>query len=66
MIRHPNRVVPELLGSVRERDRGVEIRRTPVTTTAPSFHSRCRNVLTVAVATSGTDATASRNSTTMA
>ena len=39
---------------------------TLVTTTAPTFHSRCRSVLTVAVATSGTVATASRNSTTMA
>src|SRR5262245_35598821 len=47
-------------------DRCNQIRRTPVTTTAPIFHSRCRNVLTVAVATSGTAATASRHSTTLA
>src|SRR5262249_25743297 len=37
-----------------------------VTSTAPTFHSFCRKVWTVAVATSGTPAVASRNSTTMA
>ena len=43
-----------------------QIRRTLVFTTAPTFHSRCRNVLTSAVATSGIAAVASRNNTTMA
>src|SRR5262249_30395518 len=47
-------------------DRCNQIRRGLVTTRAATFHSRCRSVLTVAVATSGTAATASRNSTTMA
>src|SRR5207248_4346866 len=40
--------------------------RALVTTTAPTFHNRCRNVATDAVATSGTSAAASRNNTTMA
>jgi hypothetical protein len=41
-------------------------RRVPTRSTAPTFHSRCRSVLTLAVAASGTAATASRNKTTIA
>ena len=41
-------------------------RRAPHASTAGTFHSRCRSVLTAACATSGTPALASRNNTTKA